>query len=300
MDATNTKCRIRQCSKCPGILEYFCVTCSSDLCLECTMLHMITNLNKNMCNVVIYREKSNYLQKHEICMRHPNNVYTKYCEPCRIPICTDCTDHRNHIQTVETVDVETAYETKRKNREIVKNIQWRALPICYGLLLSRVIDLISVYSNKANLKLKILRNSEKLMDCLDYVLHNFHLEHRCFKQKIKVSKYITNTYMYERLYEHSSDAPIKFLLSVKKHQSTKSFKNHGQITLTTCKSLKTETIIEKLLTINFTNKGESLEKLLEQILRTPQPMSFCEGPMLFYLHILLDLWKRLKDPICKL
>lgn len=294
MDATNTKCRIRQCSKCPGILEYFCVTCSSDLCLECTMLHMITNLNKNVCNVVLYREKSNYLQKHEICMRHPNNVYTKYCEPCRIPICTDCTDHRNHIQT----DVETAYETKRKNREIVQNIQWQELPFCSGLLLSRVIDLKSVYSNTANLKLKILRNSEKLMGCLNYVLHNFHLEHRCLKQKIKVSKYIAKTYIhvYERLYEHSSDAPIKFLLSVKKHQSTKSFKNHSTITLTTCKSLKTETIIEKLLAINFTNKGDRLEKLLENKLRTTQPMPYCEGVLLFYFNYLLDLMK----PIGKL
>lgn len=91
MDAKNTKYRIRQCSKCPGDLEYFCVTCSSDLCLECKENHMM-NLDKDMCNVIIYREKSNYLQKHEICIRHPNNIYTKYCELCRIPICTECTD----------------------------------------------------------------------------------------------------------------------------------------------------------------------------------------------------------------
>lgn len=285
MDATNTKYRIRQCSKCPGDLEYFCVTCSSDLCLECKENHMM-NLDKDMCNVIIYREKSNYLQKHEICIRHSNNIYTKYCELCRIPICTECTDHRNHRQT----DVETAYEAKRKNREIVQNIQWQARPICTGLLLSIVTDLRTVFSNTVHLKLKILRNSEKLMGCLDNVLHNFHLEHRCLKQKIEVIKYIAKTYnVYERLYEHSSDAPIKFLLSVKKHQSTKSFKNHGQITLTTCKSLKTETIIEKLLTINFTNKGERLEKLSEKKLRTSQPMQFCAGVNLLYLDLLLDV-----------
>lgn len=294
MDATNTKYRIRQCSTCPGDLIYFCVTCSSDLCLACKEMHMIMNLNKDMCNVITYREKSNYLQKHEICMRHPNNFYTKYCELCTIPICTECTDHRKHRQT----DVETAYEAKRKNREIVQNVQRQALPIFSALLTSIVMDLKTVYSNTANLKLKILRNSEKLMGCLNYVLHNFHLEHRCLKQKIKVSKYIAKTYIhvYERLYEHSSDAPIKFLLSVKKHQSTKSFKNHSKITLTTCKSLKTETIIEKLLAINFTNKGDRLEKLLENKLRTTQPMPYCEGVLLFYFNYLLDLMK----PIGKL
>lgn len=291
MDATNTKYRIRQCSKCPGDLEYFCVTCTSDLCLECNRNHMTMNLkfNKDMCNVIIYREKSNYLKKHEICERHPNNVYTKYCELCRIPICTDCTDHRNHRQT----GVGTAYEAKRKNREIVQNVQ-RQVSNCSPLLLGIAIDLKNVYSIQVQLKLKILRDSEKLMSCLDNVLHNFHLEHRCLKEKIKVSKYIARTYKYERLYEHLSDAPIKFFSSLKKHQSTKSFKTHGQITLTTCKSLGTETVIEKLITINFSNKGKRIEKLLTKMLRTPQTLPFWEGVLVVYSCLFPDLMKQLR------
>lgn len=299
MDATNTKYRIRQCSKCPGDLKYFCATCSSDLCLQCGENHMMKNLNKDMCNVILYREKFNYLQRYEICLRHPNNVYTKYCELCKIPICTDCTDHRNHRQT----DVGTAYEAKRKNREIVKKVQSQALPIRYVLLIDIDLDFKTVFSDVVNLNSKILRNSEKLTDCLDNVLHNFHLEHRCLKQKIKVSKYIASTYIYERLYEHSSDAPINFLLSVRKHQ-TKAFKNHGQITLTPCKSLKTESVIDKLLTINFTKKGKRLERkenehlcnnaVLTKMSRTPQStMSFWKGLMTLYSHLSVDLVRQL-------
>lgn len=250
MEATNTKYRIRQCSKCPEDLKYFCVSCSSDLCSQCGENHIMKNSNKDLYNVIIYREKSNYPQNHETCLRHPNNVYKKYCELCQIPICTDCTDHRNHGQT----DVRTAYEAKRKNREIVQNIRSLALPIRYALLTDIDFDIKTVISDIAHLNSKILSNSEKMTGCLDNELD---LEKIFVKLKIKINKYIASIYKYEHEYGQSSDAPIKFLLSVKKHQS-KTFKNYGQITLSPCKSLKTESVIEKLLTINSRDKGKRL------------------------------------------
>lgn len=257
MDATNTKYRIRQCSKCPGDLKYFCVTCSSDLCLQCGKNHVMKNSNKDLYNVILYREKFNYLQTHEICSRHPNNVYKKYCELCKIPICTDCTDHRNHRQT----DVGTAlYEAKRKNREIVQNIRSQALPIRFALLADIDLDFKTVISDVAHLNSRILRNLEKLMGFPDNELD---VEKLFVKLKIKINKYIDSIYKYEQDYVKSSEAPIKFLLSVKKHQ-TKPFKKYGQITLTPCKSLKTETVIEKLQTINSRDNGKRLTETEKQ------------------------------------
>lgn len=85
---------------------------------------------------------------------------------------------------------------------------------------------------------------------------------------------------------HSSDAHIKFLLSVKKHRSNnKTFKNHGQITLT--KLLNPKTVIEKLLTIKLRDKGKqlSINSISDQIakmLRAPKSMLsfFKDLPML--------------------
>lgn len=292
MDTTNTKYRIRQCSNCPGNLEYVCVTCSSDLCVQCGRNHMMKNLNKDTCNVILYREKSNYIEKHEICVRHPNNVYTKYCELCKIPICTICTDHRNHRQT----DVGTAYEEKRRNMEIIKKIKNEALPIRNALLIDIDLDFETFFSDVVHLNSNILRNAEKLTVCLDNVLHEFPLENLCLKQKNKINKYIANTSLYEHKYEQSSNAPVTFLLSVKKHQS-KTFKSYDQITfnLTTCMSLKTKTVIEKLVTINFTNKGKRLKEtqninlsmsaVLAKIRRTPQSiMSFWKRSLMLYSY----------------
>lgn len=101
-----------------------------------------------------------------------------------------------------------------------------------------------------------------------------------------MKKCIASTSIYEHVYEHSSDAPIKFLLSVKKHRSNnKTFKNHGQITLT--KLLNPKTVIEKLLTIKLRDKGKqlSINSISDQIakmLRAPKSMLsfFKDLPML--------------------
>lgn len=251
MDVTNTKYRIRQCSNCPEDLKYFCLTCLSNLCLQCGENHMMKNSNKDLYNVITYREKSNYLQNHEICVRHPSNVYTEYCELCKIPICTDCTDHRNHRQT----DVGTAYEENRRTKEIIiKKIQNEALSIRYALLVDIELDFKTVISDVAHVNSKILRNSEKLMGFPDNELDG---EKLFVKLKKNINKYIASTHIYEHIYEKSSYFPIKFLLSVKKRQS-KTLKKYGQITLTPCKSLKRKTITEKLLTIISTDNGKRL------------------------------------------
>lgn len=248
MDAANTKYRVRQCSKCPGDLKYFCKTCSSDLCLQCGETIIMKNLNKDLYNVIIYQDKFNYLRKHEICLRNPNNVYEKYCELRKNPICTDCTDHKNHWQT----DVGKAFhEAKRKNREIIQYIRYRALPICFARLADIDLAFKTVISDVAHVNSNILRNSEKLTGCLD---NKSDLEKSFVKLKIKTNKYIARPYIYEHEYEQSSYAPIKFLLSVKKHES-KAFKKYRNITITPYKSPKTETVIEKLLTINSRDKG---------------------------------------------
>lgn len=272
MDAANTKYRIRQCSKCPGDLKYFWET---DLCLQCGETIIMENSYKDLYKVVIYQEKFNYLRKHEKCLRHPNNVYTKYCELCKIPLCTDCTDHKNHWQT----DVGKAlHEAKRKNREIIQNIRCRALPICFSRLADIDLAFKTVISDVAHVNSNILRNSEKLTGCLD---NESDLEKSFVKLKIKTNKYIARPYIYEHEYEQSSNAPIKFLLSVKKDES-KAFKKYRNITLTPYKSPKTETVIEKLLTINSRDKGKRLtetEKInrrmdvqLAKMTRAHQPM----------------------------
>lgn len=243
---------------------------------------MIQWSKNDIHNMILFRDKFNQSRKHVIYERDPSSVYDNHCEVCKILNVTDCTEHRTHTQT----DFETAPEKKLQNREIIQQIQNEALPNCFAFRTNIEMNFKTVFSDLDNLNSEMLTNIEKLTGCLHKVLHNFRLEHRCLKQKIEMKKCIASTYIYEHVYEHSSDAPIKFLLSVKKHRSNnKTFKNHGQITLT--KLLNPKTVIEKLLTIKLRDKGKqlSINSISDQIakmLRAPKAMlSFFKNlPML--------------------
>lgn len=261
MDTSNTKYRIRQCSECSDGLEYFCETCSRDLCLECRKEHLMEMAAKgdtSIHNVIKYREKSQYLKKHDLCLRHPNSVYDNFCEICNIPICSDCTEHRTHKQT----DVGTAYETKRRqNKAMIQKFAEDEL-FCSSLLFEIELDFKMISEDVANINSELQILSKNLTGYIDSLLSNFPAEFRCKKQKIKMKRCIASTQKYEHVYEHSSIVPIKFLLSVKKAHSFKMnnrtfLKRHCKATLRESRNM--EYVIERLPTINITSPEKRIQ-----------------------------------------
>lgn len=261
MDTSNTKYRIRQCSECSDGLEYFCETCSRDLCLECRKEHLMEMAAKgdnSIHNVIKYREKSQYLKKHDLCLRHPNSVYDNFCEICNIPICSDCTEHRTHKKT----DVGTAYETKRRqNKAMIQKFAEDEM-FCSSLLFEIELDFKMISEDVANINSELQILSKNLTGYIDSLLSNFPAEFRCKKQKIKMKRCIASTQTYEHIYEHSSIVPIKFLLSVKKAHSFKMnnrtfLKRHCKATLRESRNM--EYVIERLPTIKITSPEKRIQ-----------------------------------------
>lgn len=253
MDTSNTKYRIRQCSECSDGLEYFCGTCSRDLCLQCREEHVMKMAAiGNVHNVIKYREKSKYLKNHELCLRHPNNVYDNFCEFCNIPICSNCTEHRTH----KTTNVKTAYETRRRqNKAIIQKIEEEEI-FCCGLWFSIDVDFKIVSEDVTNINSELQILSKNLTAYIDSLLFNFPAEIRCLKQKIEMKRRIARTQTYEHVYEYSSIVPIKFLLSVKKAHPLKMnnmtfLKRHCKATLRESRNM--EYLIEQLPRINITS-----------------------------------------------
>lgn len=261
MDTSNTKYRIRQCSECSDGLEYFCETCSRDLCLKCSKEHLMEMAIKGdtrIHNVIKYREKSNYLKKHDLCLRHPNSVYDNFCEFCNIPICSDCTEHRTHKKT----DVGTAYETKRRqNKAMIQKFADKEM-FCYSLLIEIGLDFKMVSEDVANINSELQILSKNLTGYIDSLLFDFPAEIRCKKQKIKMKRCIASTQIYEHVNEHSSIVPIKFLLSIKKAHSFKMnnrtfLKHHCKATLGESRNM--EYVIERLPTIKITSPEKRIQ-----------------------------------------
>lgn len=261
MDTSNTKYRIRQCSECSDGLEYFCETCSRDLCLGCSKMHFLEMAAKgdtSIHNLIKYREKSKYLKKHDLCLRHPNSVYDNFCEFCNIPICSDCTEHRTHKKT----DVGTAYETKRRqNKAMIQKFAEKEI-FCYYILFLTELDFKMVSEVVANINSKLQILSKNMTGYIDSLLFNFPAELRCKKQKIKMKRFIASTQIYEHVYEHSSIVPIKFLLSVKKAHSFKM--NNRTLLKRHCKATPRESrnmeyLLERLPTINITSPEKRIQ-----------------------------------------
>lgn len=259
MDISNIKYRIRQCSNCPDGLEYICETCSCVLCLPCKHEHMLLMAGTGTIHSMInYRQKFKNLKNPGICLKHSNSVYDTFCEQCITPICSECTEHRTH----KTTDLRRAYEKNlRQNKRLIQTIEEKEL-FCYSLLSESEIDFRIVAEEVANMKSKLQAVSKELTGYIDNVRYRFPAKFRCLKQKTKMNRCISSVQIFEHVYEHSSMAPIKFLLSVKKKHNFKMenrafLKQHGLATVK--ESPNFDNISKKLLTINIS--GE--EKLMQ-------------------------------------
>lgn len=259
MDTSNTIYRIRQCSQCSDGLEYFCLPCSRDLCLQCREEHVLKMAAiDEIHNVIKYREKSKCLKNQELCLRHPDSVYDNFCEFCDIPICSDCTEHGKH----KTTDIGTAYVTKRRQtKATIHKIQKEEI-FCSMLWFEIDLEFKFIPENVANINSELLILSKNLTGCNDSLIYNFRAEIRCLKQKIKMKKCIASIKTYEHVYEHSSIVPIKFLLSVKKTHPSKMnnrkfLKHHSKARLRESTSI--EYLIEKMPTINLTSREKGIQ-----------------------------------------
>lgn len=254
MYASSTQYRMRQCSKCTDTTQYFCESCTFDLCNKCNWNHAPYPKVLDH-NVGIYREKFNHIPKQETCVRHPNRVYIKYCELCDLPVCYHCRKHRNHKQ----LDVIKKYQTvqKQHNRtiKVIRTETLLYLPILLEEVRANVKDCQSAftlyYSNMLK-KVQILRRR------IDNVMQRLKLKHNCLKSKRKMNSYVLSIQRFEHSYEHASIMPIQFIkqksYEVKMHKG--SHLTHHTKRFFVNESLNKKDVIKLLTDIKFREKGK--------------------------------------------
>ncbi|XP_065937108.1 tripartite motif-containing protein 2-like [Magallana gigas] len=268
MDTARSSYRVHQCSKCPGDTEYYCVSCPCDLCHQCKENH-VKDLQTIDHDVLSRRDIINYIPTQEICVRHPSHVYTKYCEPCQVPVCYHCRKHRNH----KKIDVKTAYKTKRQqHRGTIQTIRSEALFYRPVLLTGIKADVKTCHTEFSPLQSKMLTKAQILKDLIDYVVYDllnnvlcyFDFKHRCRKQKIKMSRHIGRLRRYEHRYVQPAFtfSALQFLSFTKTalRKDIKTALPQIHLTLHTrqlsmTESLKKEDVMESLSAIQITERG---------------------------------------------
>nr|XP_034319601.1 uncharacterized protein LOC117687359 [Crassostrea gigas] len=260
MDTANIPFKVNLCSKCPGDKEYHCVSCPCDLCPQCKENH-VKDLQTIDHDVVSHRDKINYIPTQEICVRHPSHVYTKYCEPCELPVCFHCRKHRTHRQ----LDVRTAYKTKQQqHRGTIHTIRSEALFYRTVLLTGIKADVKTCDKEFSLYQSEILTKAKKLKHKTNYVLYDlfnnvfceFNFKHRCSKQNIEMSRHIVSLQEYEHRYVQPkfTFSALQFLSSVKKALPQIHLTHHtSQLSMT--ESLIRENVTNSLTAIQITERG---------------------------------------------
>lgn len=274
MDKATNKYRIHQCSICSEDTELFvCFLCSCEMCSLCKESHL-QDLETIDHDVVIYREKFNFISNNENCVKHSNCIYGMYCEPCKLPICNNCTEHRQHRQ----MDIKSAYEIQRRQHTYnIKKIQ-NELLLHRRVLLGEIKDEIKICPiNIALFKRQILKKVQILENRISNVSTVGKLNHRCLKQRIAISIYISKIQKYEEIYEQSAKIPAHFLLYIKETvfptiQHSSLLAHHGMFSMNELFTKEdTRHITESLTEIKITERGTRLvrnDRLLK-LMSTP-------------------------------
>ncbi|XP_065929646.1 uncharacterized protein [Magallana gigas] len=259
METASTPCKVHQCSKCPGGTEYHCVSCPCDLCPQCKENH-VKDLQTIDHDVVSHRDKINYIPTQEICVRHPSHVYSKYCEPCQVPVCYHCRKHRNHRQLVIT----TSYNTKQQqHRGTIHTIRSKAL-FYRPVLLPRIkTDFKTCRTEFFLYQSEMLTKAQTLKHLIDYIQNDFmcnvfcdfDFKHRCLKQEKEMIRHIVSLQRYVYIYEQRRVIrPLQFLSSIKTALPQIHLTLHtSQLSMT--ESLNKEDVLESLSAIQITERG---------------------------------------------
>ncbi|XP_048755234.2 uncharacterized protein LOC125666148 [Ostrea edulis] len=212
-----TQLKVRQCSQCQGDTEFCCNTCKYDLCLQCKEKHVI-DLDIKHHDVVIYREKFNYIPRQEICVRHPDRFYEMFCQSCELSVCFRCLEHRKH----QILDIRTAYQaTRQQHREIIDNIRSETLYNCRVLLAQIQTNIQTcppqIYYRQSQMSTK----AQRLKDLIDTVVCDVKtryrgvLINRIQQQKRKMKRQLVYLQNCEDRYEQSANRAVQFLLFIK-------------------------------------------------------------------------------------
>lgn len=254
------------------------------MCLHCKVNHL-NDLKTIDHDIVTKREKINNILTKQICERHPCKHYSKYCEPCALPVCTHCREHRTH----RCLDIQRAYRINRqKQQEIINIIRSEALFQKTVLLTGIKVDVKTCLTEFALFESEMLTKAQRLKNLIDKDLHHIDLKHRCLKQMIKMNRHIAILQRHEHKYEQSSINPVQFLLSIK---ATYFQKVH--FTLHTSQLSMTElhpngkNVVDSLTSIQIREKGKRRIKneCLLKLMSGPELHQFYENSGSTCVHI---------------
>lgn len=212
---SSSKCKVSECLLCGSNTAYFCSTCKHDLCLSCKETH------EQDIKTIDHRILLYHFPKLEICAKHLNREYDKYCTYCTIPICSKCKGHEKHTVVLDINRV--CQLIRAQHKEKIDIISSETI-LSRTILLERAkADVKTAREKCVLLQNEMFTKAKSLKDIIDKAEKDFmnnlfcdFFKHRCLKQQKELGKCIVNQQKYVYRYEHSSINRLRFIKCIKK------------------------------------------------------------------------------------
>lgn len=168
------------------------------------------DLNTMDHDVMIFRRKITPQPIEENCAAHTDNVYDKYCETCKLPMCSVCSEHTEH----KKIDLQTVYDSQDQRLRKAIHVVRGKIHLYESVLLTGIkADVKTCQKEVCKVDASLILNATRLKDIVDKVVCDVELKHKCFVQNLKRHKHIFSLVCSEHLFEQSAKNPVKFLLS---------------------------------------------------------------------------------------
>lgn len=155
-------------------------------------------------------DNSSSIYKVRHCSKCQENA-TIVCRSCPRDICYQCEE--GHVCDHETKDhMEEIHQQERKCGIGIINV---ALLKRLSLLKRIKSDFRECHMYYRNPQSEMFRTTQNLKNYIDNEVKDFNIEHRCLRQRIKISRQFLNVKIFEQIYEQSAKNPIRFLSTKK-------------------------------------------------------------------------------------
>lgn len=183
MNSSSTQCKILSCHQCKEDTEFYCRSCLVDLCVLCKEQH-VTDLSTKGHNVIIHREKNEYIQTEKISAKHSDIIYERY----NVSVDLKSTD----LQKERNVCV-----LKREHQqELIDFIRSDVLFYRRFLLLCIRSDVETFHNEISHCRSEMLRKAKTIKIRFDDILDSISSEYGSLlnkiilKQKVKMIRHI--------------------------------------------------------------------------------------------------------------
>ncbi|XP_056006370.1 uncharacterized protein LOC125659534 isoform X2 [Ostrea edulis] len=157
-----------ECTQCEANAEYYCNTCTDNLCQVCRDRHTKSNATRSHV-IVPYQERPTTSPNTESCHIHPEFSYDMACQECNLPVCIRCMkeNHKDHtFRNIEGI----LKDTEKPCRDKIQNAKKNILPKLRDRLKKLSDQRTNSKEKRTDIRRRLREDAKQIKDLVDTIL----------------------------------------------------------------------------------------------------------------------------------